>query len=162
MNNLRLYKVNIDYIKYLYSFDNRVQYNPIREDEYTIKRPYLGIVFEVENFKYFVPLEHPRKSHQNMKNNTFIFKIHNGKYGILGLNNMIPIKEECLIDFDINKEEIEYRQILISQYHYCNKHFKEIKKKAKETYDKSLSNSFMKKICCNFKLLEEKCNKYRK
>lgn len=79
MNNLRLYKANIDYIKYLYSFDNRVQYNPIREDEYTIKRPYLGIVFEVENFKYFVPLEHPRKSHQNMKNNTFIFKIHNGK-----------------------------------------------------------------------------------
>lgn len=39
---------------------------------------------------------------------------------------------------------------------------KEIKKKAKETYAKSLSNSFMKKICCNFKLLEEKCNKYRK
>lgn len=161
MDNLRLYKINIEYIKYLYSFDNRIQYNPNREDEYSGKRPYLGTVLKIDKFDYFVPLEHPRKSHQEMKNNIFIFKIHNGKYGILGFNNMIPVKNSQLIDFDINKENGRYKQILISQYHFCNKHIQEIKEKAKQTYNKSLSNSFMKKICCNFKLLEEKCKNYK-
>lgn len=37
LNNLRLYKIDIKYIKYLYSFDNRVQYNPNKEDEYHLK-----------------------------------------------------------------------------------------------------------------------------
>ena len=72
MNKLRLYRTDIEYIKYLYSFDNRIQYNPNQTDEYTQKRPYLGIVLEVDNLKYFVPLEHPRVSHQKMKNNVYI------------------------------------------------------------------------------------------
>ncbi len=160
MNNLRLYKIDIDYIKYLYNFDNRIQYNPNREDAYTAKRPYLGVVLKIDNYNYFVPLEHPRASHIKMKNNIFIFKIHNGKYGILGFNNMIPVKQEQLIDFDINKEDTKYRQVLISQYHFCNKHSQEIEEKAKKTYAESQKNSFMKKICCNFKLLEEKCLEY--
>ena len=161
MNKLRLYRIDIEYIKYLYSFDNRIQYNPNQTDEYTQRRPYLGIVLEVDNFKYFVPLEHPRISHQKMKNNIYIFKIHNGKYGILGFNNMIPVKSEDLIEFDINKENDGYKQILISQYHFCNKHIKEIQERAKITYKKSQENSFFKKVCCNFKLLEEKCQEYK-
>ena len=155
MNQLRLYRIDIKYIKYLYSFDNRIQFNPNREDDYSARRPYLGIVLEVNNFQYFVPLEHPRALHEKMKNNVYIFKIHNGKYGILGFNNMIPVKEEQLINFDINNEKAGYRQILISQYHFCNKHIQEIKNKANETYEKSLTNSFFKKICCNFRLLEQ-------
>lgn len=64
MERLRLYRVNIDYIKYLYSYDNRVQYTPDKPDNYTQRRPYLGIVLKVENYDYFVPLEHPRKQHR--------------------------------------------------------------------------------------------------
>ncbi len=164
MNKLKLYRVNIDYIKYLYEFDNKVQYNPNREDEYTARRPYLGIVLTINNLNYFVALEHPRKQHQEMKNNPFIFKIHNGKYGILGFNNMIPINEEELVKFDINKEEPKYKQILISQYHFCNKHINEILDKANATYNKRTegNNKFLNKVCCNFKLLEEKCLEYKK
>lgn len=161
MNKLKLYRIDIEYIKYLYSFDNRVQYNPNREEEYSQKRPYLGIVLNINDFNYFVPLEHPRISHQKMKNNIYILKIHNGKYGILGFNNMIPVRNEQLINFDINKEKIKYKQILISQYHFCNKHIKEIKNKAEETYNRSQKNLFLKKVCCNFKLLEEKGKLYK-
>lgn len=126
MNKLKLYRVDVNYIKYLYSFDNKVQYNKEQKDEYTRKRPYLGVVLQVNEFEYFVPLEHPREAHQKMKDNIYILKIHNGKYGILGFNNMIPIKREELIEFNINNENKKYRQILISQYHFCNKHIKEI------------------------------------
>lgn len=162
MKNLKLYRVNIDYIKYLYKYDNRVQYNPSKGDTYTQRRPYLGVVLHVNQFNYFVPLEHPRETHKKMKNNIHIFKIHNGRYGILGFNNMIPIKEEELIEFDINKENITYKQILISQYRFCNKHIKEIKEKAIKTYEKSKENKFLKKVCCDFKLLEEKMKYYSK
>lgn len=161
MNKLRLYRIDLNYIKYLYKFDNKVQFNKNREDEYTKRRVYLGIVLQVNNFNYFVPLEHPRPAHKNLKNNIFILKIHNGKYGILGFNNMIPVDENNLIKFDINSENEKYRQILNSQYRFCNKHIAEIESKALETYNKSQENKFLKKVCCNFKLLEEKLLKYK-
>lgn len=37
----------------------------------------------------------------------------------------------------------------------------EIQIKALETYNRSQKNKFLKKVCCNFKLLEEKLTKYR-
>lgn len=161
MNKLKLYRIDINYIKYLYQFDKRVQYNEQREDEYTERRAYLGVVLQVNGFNYFVPLEHPRPAHQKLKNNIFIFKIHNGKYGMLGFNNMIPVNDTELINFDINKESEKYKQILISQYHFCNKHIQEIQIKALETYNRSQKNKFLKKVCCNFKLLEEKLKEYK-
>lgn len=134
MNKLRLYKVNIDYIKYLYKFDERIQYNIIQILMMNIlkKRPYLGIVLKVHNFDYFVPLEHPREEHRKLKNNEFILKIHNGKYGILGFNNMLPIPESQLIEFNINEQSEKYKHILVSQYRFCNKHLNEIFIKAKK------------------------------
>lgn len=74
---------------------------------------------------------------------------------------MIPAKEEQLIKFDINKENKKYKQILISQYRFCNKHINEIKNRAKITYQKSKNNLFFKKVCCDFRLLEEKCLEYK-
>ena len=161
MNKLKLYRIDINYIKYLYQFDKKVQYNFKKNDDYTERRVYLGIVLKVNEFNYFVPLEHPRAAHKNLKNNIFILKIHNGKYGMLGFNNMIPVNDTELINFDINGENEKYKQILISQYRFCNKHIKEIQTKALETYNRSQKNKFLKKVCCNFKLLEEKLTKYR-
>lgn len=162
INKLKLYRVKIEYIKYLYKYDNRVQYNPKMNNRYTERRPYLGIVLKINNLNYFVPLEHPRKQHEEFKSNPFIFKIHKGKYGLLGFNNMIPVNDDELIKFDINKEDEKYKQVLISQYHFCNKHIQEILDKANDTYTKRIlgSNKFLNKVCCDFMLLEEKCKEW--
>lgn len=48
--------------------------------------------------------------------------MYDDKYGMLGFNNMIQVDDTELINFDINKESEKYKQILISQYHFCNKH----------------------------------------
>ena len=162
MNKLRLYRIDIKYIKYLYQFDKRVQYNEKREDEYTKRRVYLGIVLKIDKFNYFVPLEHPRPAHQKLKSNIFIFKIHNGKYGMLGFNNMIPVNDTEIVKFNLDNESEKYKQILISQYHFCNKHIQEIQAKALATYTKSQENKFLRRVCCNFKLLEEKLKEYKK
>ena len=51
--SLRLYKIDINYIKYLYSFDNRVQFNPNNDDDYSAKRPYLGVILDINNFDIY-------------------------------------------------------------------------------------------------------------
>ena len=164
MNRLKLYKIQLDYIKYLHQFDNKVQYNIDEDKKYNNRRPYLGIVLNVNKLNYFVPLEHPRTNHHNIKDNIFIYKIHKGKYGMLGINNMIPVPQKQLIDFDINKENEQYREILINQYRFCNKHMKDILLKVKLTYQKRVQekNKFFINVCCNFKLLEQKCLEYKK
>ena len=164
MEKLKLYRVDINYIKYLYKFDKRVQYNPNSDDSYTKRRPYLGIVLKENDLNYFVPLEHPRIEHIKMKENTYIFKIHNGKYGILGINNMLPIPNEAIIKFDINQENEKYKQILISQFRFCNKYKNEIYEKVNKTYVERIKgkNKFLIQICWDFKLLEQKCREYIK
>lgn len=162
MKKFNLYYINIDYIKYLYQYETKVQYNPRTNDEYTKRRPYLGIVLEINKLNYFVPLEHPRKEHRQIKNNIYIYKIHKGNYGILGFNNMIPVPDKALTQININQQRAAYRQILISQYRFCNKHSDIILRKALNTYIQyeNGNNKFLQSVCCNFKKLEEKLQEY--
>lgn len=166
MSRLRLYRVDIEYIKYLYKFDKKVQYNKKKEDRYTERRPYIGIVLKIGGFDYFAPLESPKPEHKKLKNNVHIMKINGGKNGLIAFGNMIPIDILQLVNFDINKEEISYRQILNSQFIFCNnsKNKKSIKQHAEDTYNKVVveKSKFHRKVCCNFKLLEEKCIEYKK
>ena len=150
---LRLYHINLDYIKYLhYNFDKKVQYNEEQGNEYNLNRPYIGIVLDINNMQYFAPLEHPRPEHQLLKNNTHIFKIKNGEQGIIGLNNMIPVHKELLIEFDINKDKNKH--FLIEQYVFCKKHIKHIKARALTIYNRRVHNPnpFEKNIYCDFKI----------
>lgn len=163
MNRLSLYRVNIDYIKYLWSYDNRVQYNPNSKDAYTENRPYVGIVISINNLDYFAPLEHPRDAHKNLKSNGILLKIEEGKYGLIAFNNMIPIDRSHLIAFDIQKETLYYQNILSHQLNFCNDNKDVIRDRAQDTYMRRTQcpNNFIKKNCCNFTLLEEKCKLFR-
>lgn len=75
---------------------------------------------------------------------------------------MLPVPDSQLIEFDINNQPLKYKQILISQYRYCNKHIKKIFVKAENTYinQKEGKTKFILKICCNFALLEVKCKEF--
>ena len=156
MEPLRIYRIRDGYIRYLYSIDNRVQYNK------GSRRPYVGIVLEVEGHQYFVPMESPKPNHDKLKANIHIMKIDGGKYGQLGFNNMIPAKDEHLIRFDINEEPNEaYRELLLNQLMYCRAHKSEIYEHARKTY-KAVEDgkSFFTRICCDFKKLEREYTKY--
>ena len=95
MSKFKFVHVSEKYIKYLHSVDNRVQFN---KDQ---RRPYVGIVLSIKQMNYYVPLESPKKNHANIKSNGPILKLDDGKLGIMGFNNMIPVNAKCLIDFDI-------------------------------------------------------------
>ena len=54
MENLKNYKVEDKYIRYLHSIDDKVQHNK------NAKRPDVGVVFSFGGFNYFVPMESPK------------------------------------------------------------------------------------------------------
>lgn len=130
------------------------------------KRPYIGIILEINNVNYFAPLSSPKKKHENMKNSIDFIKINKGRDGVINLNNMIPIPSEQCYEIDI-KEEIKidkkYGLILKYQIIWCNKNKENIIKKAKKLYNLIINdraNFSLKNRCCNFKVLEEKLNQF--
>lgn len=157
VEKLRFYRIREGYIEYLNTKDRRVQYNKGQ------RRPYLGVVLEVNGHKYFVPMESPKKNHENIKPGVHIMRIDGGKYGLLGFNNMIPAKEFFLIPFDIAEEPDEhYRNLLWNQLEFCNAHRNEIYEHARKTYEGVTvkKTPFLLRICCDFQLLEREYVKY--
>ncbi len=75
---------------------------------------------------------------------------------------MIPIVEEAKIDFNIEKDK-DF-SLLRKEIDYCNKHRQEIVKNSIRIYNAVIRHEWesLEKRCCDFKLLEEKCIKYKK
>lgn len=157
MEKLRIYRVKDRYISYLSKCDNRVQKNK------NARRPYVGVVLYVGEFKYFVPMESPKPNHANMKPGVHLLKLDRGNLGLLGFNNMIPVSDNALLAFDINDEPDEkYAELLRHQLAFINKNKADILAHASGTYYKVVkgNNEFLNRICCNFKALEKACQRY--
>ena len=98
IRNFKIVKVDYKYCDYLRQFDNKVSYNAgVKE-----LRPFIGILFVVENCEYFAPLSSPKVKHMKMKNNLDIVKIAGGRYGVVNFNNMIPVTPKNYELFDMN------------------------------------------------------------
>lgn len=157
MENLRLYRIDDKYIRYLKGSDSRVQNNKNK------RRPYVGVVLIVSNYRYFVPMESPKPNHNNIKTGKHIMKLDEGRLGLLGFNNMIPVHDSALISFDIDQEEDkQYAELLKRQISYINRRKVDILDKASKTYFAATrgNNEFLSKVCCDFKKLERACNRY--
>lgn len=157
MESLRLYRISDKYIRFLKSRDPRVQDNKDR------RRPYVGVVLYVGDHRYFVPMESPKPNHANIKPGRHIMKIDNGKLGLLGFNNMIPVHDAALIAFDIDREpNAQYAELLRRQVSYINRNKADILNHASQTYYSVVhkNNKFLLKICCDFKKLEYACKQY--
>ncbi len=112
-NELKLVRLDSDYCDYLRKFDNRVPYN------YNDKklRPFVGVLFQVDNCKYFAPLSSPKPKHLKMKNTIDFLRLDSGKLGAINFNNMLPVDDSNIIVLDLNKEcltkkEKKYQKLL--------------------------------------------------
>lgn len=157
MGYLKFYHIKEEYIAYLHWADRRVQFNKGE------RRPYVGVVLKVNGQNYYVPLESPKPNHANIRSGGPILKLDEGRLGIMGFNNMVPVKQGQLIDFDIAAEtDKEYQTLLLKQLHYCTKNKDIIEHRAINTYAKQVSgkNPFYEKVCCDFRKLEAACRRY--
>lgn len=166
IRNFKIVKVDSKYCDYLRQFDNRVAYNAGSKE----MRPFIGILFVVNGCEYFAPLSSPKVKHIHMKNNLDVVKIDKGNYGVVNFNNMIPVTPNNYELFDLNATpkdtyELKWQNLLKTQLLWLNKNIKNVKGKAFNLYDKYKNNKLderIKKRCCNFILLEEKCKEYNK
>ncbi|HOA31389.1 MAG TPA: type III toxin-antitoxin system ToxN/AbiQ family toxin [Clostridia bacterium] len=154
--NMRIYKIKVDYVKFLYNYDNRVLYAPDKPDSYTENRPYVGIVLNINGLNYFAPFERYKPRHEGLTEK-LVIKFPD-KNGLISFNNMIPVPNNVLISFDINKEP--KRDQLIAQYVFCKKNWERIQRKAEQVYKnrtvhQSKPDEYIRKFCCDFTKIEE-------
>lgn len=163
-NSLLLVRIDTEYCNYLRKFDNKVPYNCTEKE----LRPFVGVLFEIDDFMYFAPLSSPKAKHLKLKSKLDFLKIDNGKLGAINFNNMIPVTEKNIIKIDLNKKcstksDEKYIKLLKQQIYWLNRNDDKIYGRSKKLYEKYLNGTLDKNIferCCNFKLLEEKCLEY--
>ena len=165
-NQLMLVKLDTAYCNYLRSFDKKVPYN-FNEKEL---RPFIGVLFKIDDLMYFAPLSSPKPKYLKMKSKLDFFKIDNGKLGVINFNNMLPVCEDNITKLDLDKEcltksEEKYTKLLKEQIYWLNRNDEKLYGRSKKLYDKYVLgtlDSNIAKRCCDFKLLEDKCMEYNR
>lgn len=177
---MKFYTIDIQYIKYLHSFDSEVYFNKQRHDYEN--KPYVGIIVYDNGIPYFVPLTSTKPKHLKLKNTgidylviyemiskeeihskDIIKKMDNGEIkkllSVVDLRKAIPVAEGCYHEIDIRTHKD--RDLLAKEYEFC-------KRKKNTIFSKTLSiirhqkktNEF-KFAYCHFNLLEEKMKEYK-
>ncbi len=153
---MQFYTVTDNYIAYLKNIDANVP------DNYSGKRPYVGVVLEVGEHKYLAPLTSykPKQDKLHPSNQT-IFKIYEkgnelNKLGMIHLNNMIPVIQSEIATIDFSQQPKHYENLLTKQFSFVKSNQDAIKKRASTlhqlvTIDK---HQFFCSISCDFLKLE--------
>lgn len=182
-----LYTIDANYLKYLYSIDKEVYYNP---RYHTHMKPFIGIVTGIENYKYFIPLTSAKPKHRKWKNvsdehfliykvlkheikennkNHYILKKSHGEglnihiLSVLDIKKMIPLAENCYQKIDIeNTKNKKYQDLLQDELEFCKEHKQKILKRIEKFYNMQMKSKTISFASCNFKLLEKAMKKYKK
>lgn len=161
MARLSFVLVDSKYCDYLREEDPCVPYTM---DEKS-KRPFVGILLQIDTIPYYAPLSSPKRKHKTMKNQIDLLKIMDGEYGVINFNNMIPVHPNSITDIDLatyptdSASETKYKELLINQLTWCNAHRTEIISKAQKLYSLITGGGGWKSLterCCNFIIDEKK------
>lgn len=179
--NLGLYNIDTDYLRYLNSIEPEVQFT--EEKDYA-QKPFLGVIVTIDTYSYFIPLTSGKPKHAKWKNvgaahylvyeqvkktelrkkdiyksisETDALKI----YAALDLKKMIPVRRELYtrIDFSALSDE-KYADLLEKEYRFCQKQQDGILSKVTQIYTQQKESGKVFPMYCNFAKLEEACDKY--
>lgn len=169
--NMRLsfYLVDRKYADYLRTFDYRVPYVSKTVDKHD--RPLIGCVFQIDGFEFYAPLSSPKDKHLTMYEGMDVVKINGGIYGVVNLNNMIPVSAAHITRLDpstypmTNKGEVDYKNLHDNELTWFNvaENADKLVNKAAKLYEVISSGTASPSLiqrCCNFQLLVEKCKQY--
>ena len=159
-DKLWFYEVDDDYINFLRDYDKKVSEN--KEEDRKHPRKYIGVVFMIGTVKYLAPLSsYKHDKHDRMKDALDFIKI--GNYGVLNLNNMIPIIDTAItkIYFDTVEDE-KYKDLLENEYQIIKTKKDKILKNSNILYYQVTKYKAPHLIarCCDFKLLETVSQQY--
>lgn len=166
---MKLYSISDEYIEYLRKTFPRVYSNKVENKIHT--RKYLGVVFKIDNYNYYVPLSSP-KNHDYIeingqkkirKDSIIVIRIiiKGILKGTLQIGTMIPVPDKALIEYNLqNEKDISYKELVQDEIIFIRKSSNKIIKTAKLLYSKkvsgSTSNPVIDKIL-DFKLICTPC-----
>ncbi len=169
-HELRLYTVDMKYIRNLQNKDSRIySVSPqIGKDD----RPFLGILLVCNDHKYCVPLSKPKDKHKEMRDKIDFKRIIIDEkiIGVINFNLMIPVEENQLREIDTeihkhdNRDTRRRKQRLKKELEWCNEHSRELENTANVLYEMYNSDKQFsaRERCADFKKLEKECEKYNR
>ena len=153
--SIRFYDVDENYTDYLRKIESRIPHISYGTNDKFL----CGIVLKINDFNYYAPISSFRQ-----RQFTNIPIIHNNQIiGTIRFSYMFPCPDDVLIEKDFSQiSDLNYRNLLIDEWNFCNREETKIKKKAEYIYKRYLSghDSVLQNHCCNFKILEDMCLKY--
>ena len=162
---MELYTVDTSYIDYLGNYQAHIWVN----EENNRLRPYVGVVMEIGNYKYYAPLSSPKPKHQKMRDRLdFIRLEHRGQLkAVINLNNMIPVSDSLIAKIDIaGVTDNFYKNLLNVEMIDIRRKQSTIIKNAKSIYFKRTKhqdepqNANLLLLCYDFLMLEQKLQEY--
>lgn len=125
---LKLVIIDSKYCNYLRKYDNKVPFNYDNKRN----RPFIGVLFTINECLYFAPLTSPKTKHLTMTNTIDFYRLDKGKLGAVNFNNMIPVRKNNIEIININKlKDKKYNSLLKEQYRFLNRNRFDIFQKSK-------------------------------
>ena len=160
---MEIYSLKEEYIQYLQKFDNRVCVSKLNQ---AFGRKYVGVVFQINDVVYFAPLS----SKQKERHFTDVLLFDNkSQLGSVKINNMVPVpkkyKDQLITPVIINEflnsrneASKRYGNLLKKQQQvlFSTQVSSSIRNKATNFYIEYKNKPLLQKLCCDFKLLEQK------
>ena len=165
---MRLYSVSDDYIEYLRNIFPRVYSNKIANRKHT--RKYLGVVFKLNDFNYYIPLSSPKDAHDYItlngkkvirKDSIIVIRmvVKGTLKGTLQIGTMIPVPNKALIQYNLQDEQdISYKELVQDEIIFIRKNTNRIIKTAKLLYSKKTKSTHKNPVIdkvLDFKSIEE-------
>lgn len=180
--NLGLYNVDANYLRYLKNIDSEVQFT---EDKDYTQKPFLGIIVVIDSYSYFIPLTSGKPRHAKWKNvgpahyliyeqvkktalrKKDIFKSISDTdalkiYAALEIKKMIPVKDGLFQKIVFSSlSDKKYADLLEKEYRFCQKVQDGILSKVRQIYTEQKETGKVYPMYCNFSRLETACDTYK-
>lgn len=137
MDKLRFYEIDSTYIAYLAQYDQHLFHNVKISQNFT--RKYIGILFEINYFKYFAPLSSFKEKHKRLTETVDFIKI--GDMAVLNLNNIFPVPDGIYSLKDPSLEvNQQYKTFLNNEIRIIKQKTEQIINNAMAVYNHKMSN----------------------
>lgn len=179
MEEFKLYSVSDDYVEWLRKEFPNVYSNKINSRTHT--RKYLGVVLQIGEYHYYVPMSSPKDSDYQIagKNKVIkksivpiiriVVKNKDGEKelkGTLRISHMIPVPTSELELYDLeNETDSTYKDLVRNEMIFIRKHREKIVSNAKVIYNQKVANDTTAgyvKSALDFQALEMLCDEYEK
>ncbi len=181
--NFGFYSIDADYLEYLNSKDSEVYYNVFYRNAI---KPFVGIIIDMTECKYFIPLTSAKEKHKKWKNSCdehfLIYEVIDKSVNISGdvykeyskdkkmhvlsvldIKKMIPVPSDAYerIAFDELSDE-RYQDLFKKEYAFCLTIKDKILIKAEKIYKHQKETQTVRRTYCDFSCCENAMREWMK